>query len=134
MKKALLFVLLVFLTSNVSFAEVFDNLTNLSPAQKDELTRTYQKYKTEYNSYETRIMEYTDKLNKLKSDSEKTPEQMAVLTGAYERNLTTLKAQQKKLEEETDAAYQSILTVDQYKEYKEQQVNTENAFNNFLKK
>ncbi len=134
MKKALLFVLLVFLTSNVSFAEMFDNLTNLSPAQKDELTRTYQKYKTEYNSYETRIMEYTDKLNKLKSDSEKTPEQMAVLTGAYERNLTTLKAQQKKLEEETDAAYQSILTVDQYKEYKEQQVNTENAFNNFLKK
>ncbi len=136
MKKLLVF-LSVLCLLNVglsSLADIFDNLENLSPSQKDELTRIYQKYKTENNTIETRIMEFTSKINSLKADTEKTPEQIAVLIGAYERNLSTLKDQQKQLTEETEVAYKTVMTAEQYKQFKEQQVNVQDAFNKFLQK
>ncbi len=136
MKKLLTLFSSICILSMVSaaYADIFDNLQNLSPEQKSQLTRIYQKYKFENNNYETKIMEYTDKLSKVKEDTEKTPEQLSVLTGAYERNLATLKAQQKKLEEETESLYQTVMTQEQYKQYKEQQVNVQDAFNKFLQK
>lgn len=120
--------------SSTAFADVFSALENISPAQKERLNRVYQKYKFENNKLNTKIMEYNDKLLKLKSDIDKTPEDLAVLVGAYERNLAALKSQQEKLEQEADASYKEILTLEQYEQYKAQQSSVKDAFKNFLPK
>ena len=70
----------------------------------------------------------------VKNDKDKTPEQVLLLTSAYERNLSTLKTQQKVLEQKTDAMYKSVLTPEQYNQYKAQQLNVQDSFNNFLQK
>ena len=137
MKKLIvLFSSICILSSTVYALEdnMFSSLENLSPVQKNQLKRIYQEYKIKNNSLETRIMEYTSKLNQLKEDTEKTPEQLSVLAGAYERNLNTYKAQQKKLEQETDLEYQKILTAEQYEQYKKQQSEVQDAFKQFLPK
>ncbi len=57
-----------------------------------------------------------------------------LLSGAYERNLETLKAQQKQLKQETDALYKSVMTDEQFKQYNERQTNADDAFKKFLQK
>ena len=79
-------------------------------------------------------MDFTNKINQIKNDSEKTSEQILLLTGAYERNLTALKAQQQQLKNQSEEFYKSVLTEEQYKQYQLQQFQVDNAFNEFLKK
>ncbi len=136
MKKTTLLigVMALLASSSVAIAEGFDSLENITPAQKQKLTQIQYNYKQENNSLETRIMDYNNKINQVKNDPDKTPEQVSLLTSAYERNLATLKAQQKVLEQKTDSMYKSILTPEQYNQYKVQQINVQNSFDNFLKK
>ena len=136
MKKTTLLIGIVALlaSSSLAFAEGFDSLENITPAQKQKLTQIQYNYKQENNSLEMRIMDYNNKINQVKNDPDKTPEQVSLLTSAYERNLATLKAQQKVLEQRTDSMYKSILTPEQYNQYKVQQINVQDSFNNFLQK
>lgn len=134
-KTTLLLGIITILASSASvFAEGFDSLENITPAQKQKLTQIQYNYKQENNSLEMRIMDYNNKIAQVKNDKDKTPEQVSLLTSAYERNLSTLKTQQKILEQKTDAMYKSVLTPEQYNQYKAQQLNVQDSFNNFLQK
>lgn len=120
--------------SNAVFAASFETLDGITPAQLEQLTQIQQNFKKENDSLENRIMEYNNKLTKLKNDKDKTPQQIGLLSGAYERNLTTLKNQKKLLEQKTEADYRAIMTIDQYSQYKAEQINVQDAFKNFLQK
>ena len=134
-KTTLLLGIIAILASSASvFAYGFDSLENITPAQKQKLTQIQYNYKQENNSLEMRIMDYNNKIAQVKNDKDKTPEQVSLLTSAYERNLSTLKTQQKILEQKTDAMYKSVLTPEQYNQYKAQQLNVQDSFNNFLQK
>ena len=136
MKKiALLLMIFAFgAVSNSAFAEMFDNLENLTLEQKLKLTNIYQEYKLENDQLENRIMQYTNKINSLKNDPDKTPEQVSLLTGAYERNVQTLKSQQRLLEKTTDELYKLNMSAEQYQQFSAQKLQVQDAFNDFLKK
>ncbi len=126
---------LVCMMFNFAFAaDIFDALGNLTPEQKRQMSNIYNNYQIKNNELLTRILSYTDKIANLQLNSEKTKEQIALLTGAYERNISTLKNQQEILQKETDALYQLVLTSTQYKQFQELQQKTQDAFNNFLQK
>lgn len=135
MKKILLVIMVaLFFNLNSVFAQDFDNLEGITPAQKQKLSQIHFRYKNEYNSIEQNIIEYNSKLAKLSQETDKSPSDIAMLKSAYERNLKTLKAQQEKLDIDVDELYKSVLTEEQYKQYKAQKVQTQEAFNNFLQK
>lgn len=136
MKKTalLLGVIVILASSNIVFAEGFETLEGITPVQMQKLTRIQYNFKQENNSLEMRIMEYNNKIAQVKKDTDKTPEQISLLTSAYERNISALKDQQEKLEQKTDALYKSVMTAEQYKQYKAQQINVQDAFKNFLQK
>ena len=122
----------LFCVSNVAMADVFDSLENITPAQKQQISNVQNSFKIKNNDLEMRISNYTDKIARIQSDADKTQEQKSLLIGAYERNITTLKNQQNILQKETDAAYKSILTDNQYKQYQAMQLNVNESFNKFL--
>lgn len=136
MKKTgfILTLLLLFSSFGTVFAQDFDNISDLTQDQKDKLAEIQANYKKEYNTNESKIMEYTNKLNQIKTETDKTPEQITILTGAYERNLIAIKASQQQLKQKTEELYKSVLTETQYKQYQLQQNQVENAFSEFLKK
>lgn len=124
----------LFFVSNMSFAEDFDALEGLTAVQKQKLSQIQYSYKQSNDSLEMRIMEYNNKIAKVKADVEKTPEQVTLLIGAYERNLSTLKTQQQILKQQTEAQYKAVMTDEQYAQFKAQQINVQEAFKNFLQK
>ncbi len=135
MKKFLLITLVVlFLSSNYVFAGNFDNLNGITPVQKQKLSQIQFRYKNDYNAIEQSLIDYNSKLSKLEQETDKSPSDIAMLKAAYERNIKTLKAQQLKLESDTDELYKSVLTEEQYKQYQTQKIQTQEAFNNFLQK
>ncbi len=136
MKKNLLSFLLLsaFLFSGAVFAEMFDNLRNITPIQKQQLSNTYFEYKQRNNDLENKLSQYQSKLNQLQDEKDKTPTDISLLRSAYERNISVLKSQQAQLKKETDEKYKSIMTLEQYQEYQAQQLQTDNAFQNFLRK
>ena len=136
MKKINLMFVLFFLLSSFNFASAIDveKITDLTPEQKTKIAEIQSNYTKEYNDNETKIMDYTNKLNQIKTDTDKTPEQISILSGAYERNLIAIKARQQQLKNETEETYKSILTEEQYKQYQLQQLQVDNAFSEFLKK
>lgn len=135
MKKSLLALAIVgiIFSSNVVMAESFDSLQNLTPTQKQKLSQLQLSYKTQIDALETRIMTYQDKLAKAKADATKTKEQIALLTGAYERNIATLEAQKKQLEAAMKKSYQTVMTAEQYQQYSAQQIKVQDAFSEFVR-
>ncbi len=135
MKKILLTlaILGVIFSSNVVFAESFDSLQNLTPTQKQKLSQLQFSYKTQIDALETRIMAYKDKLAKAKADTTKTKEQIALLTGAYERNISTLETQKKQLEDAMKKSYQTVMTQEQFQQYSAQQIKVQDAFSEFVR-
>ena len=116
------------------FADEFDNLEGITPAQKEQITQIQLVYKQEYNTNETKIMDYTNKLNQIKQETNFDPSQQALLIGAYERNISALKSRQEQLKQETYEKYKTVLTDKQYHQYLSEQIKVENAFSDFLKK
>lgn len=135
-KSALLLVLSIILVSSnfVLASDDFDRLENITPAQKQQISNVQNSYKIKNNELETRIMSYTDKIARLKSDTEKSQDQVSLLIGAYERNIATLKAQQDSLKKETTEKYRTILTEEQFKQYQAMQITVQDSFNKFLQK
>ena len=136
MKKIIFTLVMIGLMSqtNIAFAGDFDNITGLTPVQKETLARIQGDYKLEYNQNETNIMQYTDKLKQIKEQKDITPEQASLLTSAYERNINVLKNRQNELKNETEAKYKEVFTDEQYKEYQMLQIKADNAFSDFLRK
>ena len=135
MKKSLLALAIIgiIFSSNAVMAEEFDSLQNLTPTQKQKLSQLQFSYKTQIDALETRIMAYKDKLAKAKADTTKTKEQIALLTGAYEKNISTLEAQKKQLEDAMKKSYQSVMTAQQYQQYSTQQIKVQDAFSEFVR-
>lgn len=79
-------------------------------------------------------MVYTNKINRVKQDPDKSPEQVSLLTSAFERNIETYKSQQKLLEKTLNEQYKNVMTPEQYSQYADQQVNVQDAFSKFLQK
>ncbi len=131
MKKISLILIGILLFSNISFAENFDNIQELTPEQKAQLTRIINTYKIQDSELESRINNYTNKIQEILADSDKTEEQRALLQGAYERNITTLKARRQALEKEKDDMYKSILSPEQYNQVL--QIDIQEVLNDILK-
>ncbi len=117
-----------------AFADDFDALEGISAEQKQKLTNVQFQYKQEYDSNQTKIMDYENKLNQIKSDTSMNPEQASLLMSAYERNISVLNARQNELTNNKNQQYKEILTDEQYKQFQAQQIRVENAFSDFLRK
>ncbi len=135
MKKNLLIIMFsLILSMNLAFAGEFDSLNGISPAQKQKLSQINAQYKIQNDLLDQKIISYNTKLSALRADNTKSPAEVAMLSATYEKNLETLKEQQKKLQLDTDELYKSVMTLDQYSAYKKQNIEVENAFKNFLDK
>lgn len=135
MKKITILLAVIFLMNmTLVWADEFDGLNEITPEQKEKLSQIHLKYKTENNALEQKIIEYNTQIFKLKHSAGKTPQEISLLTTAYERNISAIKEEQKQLEDNVNSLYKSILTEEQFKQYEEQQKKTEEAFNKFLQK
>ena len=123
MKKIVLMLLSVGLIGNIAMALNFDEIEGITPVQKQQLTQIQFNYEQKNNALDSRIKEYTKKMELVQADEDKTDAQKSLLAGAYERNLETLKAQQKILEQETNNLYMSILTEAQFNQLKNKEIN-----------
>lgn len=136
MKKFLIISLLIMsaLWQNFSCADDFSSLTNLTNEQTAKLSEINNSFKTKNNDLENQIMVYSDKINRIKSMPDKTPEQIALMTSTFENNINALKEKQRLLQSSTENLYREVLTTQQYQQYQAQQLRTENAFSDFLRK
>ena len=137
MKVKKIFLLIIVLSafgSIPAFSQDFAYIENLSPVQKQQLSRVYQAYKQENNSLEMRIINYKDKLIQLQDVSDISVEQIELLRTSYERNIKVLTTEQERLKAQTEQRYKNIMSPEQYKQYLAQQMQVENAFNEFLRK
>ena len=135
MKKSIisLTVLSILVATNAVMAEGFDNLTNLTPVQKQKLNQIQFSYKQDYNSLETRIMDYKSKLAQVDTAADKTAQEKALIKSTYERNIATLKAQQNAVKANAEKMYQTILTPAQFQQYSLQESRAELQMSEFLK-
>ena len=135
MKKLILSltVLSIMVSANVVMAEGFDNLTNLTPVQKQKLNQIQFNYKQDYNSLETRIMDYQSKLAQVQNAADKTPQEKALIKATYEKNIATLKAQQNAVKANAEKMYQTVMTPAQFQQYSVQQSRAEMQMSDFLK-
>ncbi len=133
-KNLLVFTFTALFLISSAFALDVNSLENLTPVQKQKISQVQHKYKVENDAIEQKIITYNSKIAEIKKDVTKSPSEIDMLTSAYQKNIDTLKTEQKNLEETTDSSYKTILTEEQYNSWKTQQLNTQNAFQNFLKK
>ncbi len=135
MKKLFLLIIVLSAFGSIpAFSQDFAYIENLSPVQKQQLSRVYQAYKQENNSLEMRIINYKDKLIQLQDVSDISVEQIELLRTSYERNIKVLTTEQERLKAQTEQRYKNIMSPEQYKQYLAQQMQVENAFNEFLRK
>ena len=136
MKKLIitLSVLSLLTISGSAFAENFDSLQGLTAVQKQQLSQAQFKFKQENDALNNKIIDYQSKLAQLNRQTEKTPEQIALIKATYERNIETYKAQQEILKKQMDASYKKVMTQEQYQQYQAQQIQVQDAFANFLRK
>ena len=87
-----------------AFAENFDSLQGLTAVQKQQLSQAQFKFKQENDALNNKIIDYQSKLAQLNRQTEKTPEQVALIKATYERNIQTFKAQQEILKKQMDAS------------------------------
>lgn len=135
MKKSIitLTALSILFASNIAMAEGFDNLTNLTPVQKQKLNQIHFNYKQEYNSLESRIMGYQSKLAQVENATDKSAQEKALIKATYEKNIATLKAQQKAVKANAEKMYQTVMTPAQFQQYNLQESRAEMQMSDFLK-
>jgi hypothetical protein len=136
MKKTLIIFTILGICSIQSFvfANEFSSLSNLTPEQSAKLSKIHNMFKQQNDELENQIMIYTDKISKVKSLTDKTQSQITLMTSTFEKNIEALKAKQDLLKTSTDKLYKEVLTIQQYQQYQAQQLRTENAFSDFLRK
>lgn len=123
----------LFLISDISYAETSDLTYTITPAEQMKLNQIQYNYKQRNDVIEKRIAEYTNKIDIITNDANKTDAQKALLIGAYERNIDTITAQKKQLEQETENLYKSVLGDEKYNIYKSQQAEAQNLIQNSQK-
>lgn len=135
MKKSVitLTALSILFASNIAMAEGFDNISNLTPVQKQKLNQIHFNYKQENNALETKIMNYESKLAEVKNDANKSAQEKALIISTYERNISTLKAQQNAVKSNAEKLYQTVMTPAQYQQHTMQGAQAEMQINEFLK-
>ena len=135
MKKSVitLTVLSILFASNIAMAEGFDKISNLTPVQKQKLNQIHFNYKQENNALETKIMSYQSKLAEVKNDANKSAQEKALIVSTYEKNISTLKAQQNAVKSNAEKLYQTVMTPAQYQQYAMQGAQAEMQINDFLK-
>ena len=135
MKKSVisLTVLSILFAANIAMADSFDNLSNLTPVQKQKLNQIQFNYKQEYNSLETRIMDYQSKLAQVENATDKSTQEKALIKSTYERNIATLKAQQNAVKANAEKMYQTVMTPAQFQQYNLQGAQAEMQMSEFLK-
>ena len=135
MKKTVisLTVLSILFAANIAMADSFDNLSNLTPVQKQKLNQIQFNYKQEYNSLETRIMDYQSKLAQVENATDKSAQEKALIKSTYERNIATLKAQQNAVKANAEKMYQTVMTPAQFQQYNLQGAQAEMQMSEFLK-
>lgn len=135
MKKSVitLTALSILFASNIAMAEGFDNISNLTPVQKQKLNQIHFNYKQENNTLETKIMSYESKLAEVKNDANKSAQEKALIISTYERNISTLKAQQNAVKSNAEKLYQTVMTPAQYQQHTMQGAQAEMQINEFLK-
>lgn len=135
MKKSVisLTVLSILFAANIAMADGFDNLSNLTPVQKQKLNQIQFNYKQEYNSLETRIMDYQSKLAQVENATDKSAQEKALIKSTYERNIATLKAQQNAVKANAEKMYQTVMTPAQFQQYNLQGAQAEMQMSEFLK-
>ena len=101
--------------------------------QKQKLNQIQFSYKQDYNSLETRIMDYKSKLAQVDTAADKTAQEKALIKSTYERNIATLKAQQNAVKANAEKMYQTILTPAQFQQYSLQESRAELQMSEFLK-
>lgn len=136
MKKliATLSILVLFATTGTAFADDFSALQGLTAVQKQQLSQVQFRFKQENDALNNKIIDYQNKLAQLNKQTEKTPEQIALIKATYERNIATFKAQQDTLKKQMEASYKNVMTQEQFQQYQAQQIQVEDAFANFLRK
>ena len=136
MKKliATLSILVLFATTGTAFADDFSALQGLTAVQKQQLSQVQFRFKQENDALNNKIIDYQNKLAQLNKQTEKTPEQIALIKATYERNIATFKAQQDTLKKKMEASYKNVMTQEQFQQYQAQQIQVEDAFANFLRK
>ena len=136
MKKVLLIlgILITFISSDTVFAENIENTDSITPAELTRLNQIEFNCKQQVNQLETRIADYTRKIDIIKNDTNKNDAQKSILIGAYERNIETLKLQQKQFEREADALTKSLLGEEKYIIYKSKQNNEIDINPNIIEK
>lgn len=123
----------LFLIPAVCFAECSDLTCTITPAEQVRLNQIQYNYNQKNDVIEKRITEYTNKIDIVANDVNKTEAQKALLIGAYERNIETINAQKRQLEMETDALYKSVLGDEKYNIYKAQQKDIQDSVQNLQK-
>ncbi len=121
MKKTVLFFSILGIITSNAFAVDFNEITDLTPFQQNKLIQIQKSYDFENDSLNARIIEYTNKIEMVENDRDKTKEQKSLLKSAYERNLETLRLQQKRLEQNTSLQIKNLLNDEQYIQYKNMQ-------------
>ena len=116
------------------FAQEFSYLDDLTPVQKQKLTQFNYSYEQNVKSLDMRIDSFKAKINQLKEETDKTADQINLLTSAYERNMSVLNSQKEQLKKQLEKQYESVMTPEQYKQYLAQQLQAKNAFSDFINK
>ena len=117
-----------------AFAQEFSYLDDLTPVQKQKLTQFNYSYEQNVKSLDMRIDSFKAKINQLKEETDKTADQINLLTSAYERNMSVLNSQKEQLKKQLEKQYESVMTPEQYKQYLAQQLQAKNAFSDFINK
>lgn len=135
MKKSIisLTILSALFVANAALADGFDNLTNLTAAQKQKLNQIQFNYKQEYNALETKIMGYESQLKQVENDINKSAQEKALIKATYEKNIATLKAQQNIVKSNANKMYQTVMTPAQFQQYNMQETKAEIQMSEFLK-
>ncbi len=107
--------------ANTVFAEDINTVDVITPAEAMKINQIQYNYNQHNNVLEMRITEYTNKIELIKNDINKSDAQKSLLISAYERNIETLKLQQKQLEKEANNSYKALLGEEKYNIFKNQQ-------------
>ena len=109
-------------SQNLAFALDSSEIDSLNfDLKQEKISRIKSDFLRQNSFYDSKILEYNDKISVVQKDENKSDAQKKLLIGAYERNIDTLKLQQKLLKQETDSLYKSVMSDDEFAKFKNSQ-------------
>lgn len=111
----------IFFANTVSADDLLNPDVSLQPVQQDKISQIKSNFENQNNMFETKIADYNNKISLVENDENKSEAQKKLLIGAYERNIDTLKLQQKMLKQETESLYKSVMSDEEFAKFKNAQ-------------